>query len=595
MDKYETRKEIPNKYKWNLDEFYKNEKEFKKELSFALKEVNSINKYINCTKDSKKLYEYLSFDIKLESKIINLYVYAMLLNDVELGNSTNIKRLGLVENLYSKYISMTSFFNPELLNLSSKEYKNLFKNKDLKEFKCLLDEIYRYKGHILTENEERIISEICNSMDHFETISSNMINNEHDYGSVNINKEKEDIRQTNLRRLLKNKNQKIRKEIYEKYRKVLNRYGQTSASLLDSFVKKNNTISKLRNFKSAWDEHLFSEKLTQKEINTLVCTVENNTDILQKYFKVYKKYLGLKELNFYDLYLDITDSKKEYSIEEAISIVRKAIEPLGKEYLDCYDKIINNNYIDYCEHKGKQSGGYNVSTNDRDSRILMSFNYDFISVSTIAHECGHNVNHQLIQKNNPLQYMETSTMIAEVTSLTNECLLSSYVAKNAKTKEEKIVGIKNIIDVIISNLYGAVREGKMEYDFYDYSLRGNSITKEYMNDLTNESLKKYYGNLIKIDEYSGITWVSRSHYYNPFYLYSYSFAISVACYVANNILNGNKEILNRYLKFLTVGSDKTIKEAYKILNIDLEDKKVYEEAIAYFEKLVNDLEIILNS
>ena len=59
-----------------------------------------------------------------------------------------------------------------------------------------------------------------------------------------------------------------------------------------------------------------------------------------------------------------------------VDLIRDALKPLGEDYINCYNKIIDNHYIDYCEYKGKCSGGYSASTIDHDSRILLSFNDD---------------------------------------------------------------------------------------------------------------------------------------------------------------------------------------------------------------------------
>ena len=593
MDKYNSRKEVPDKYKWDLTEFFKDEEDFDNNYNIAKNNINKLDKYIGCTKDPNKLLEYLNFNIELGTLIMNLYVYAMLKNDEELGVNLNIERLGKIQNLYTDYSSRSSFFEPELLKLTKEEYNSLCKNEKLKDFKSILDEIFRFKDHILTEKEEIIISELTSAMDNYDEISSTMINSEHDYGKIVIDSKEEQIRNTNLRRLLKNKDKNIRKEVFEKNKSVLDQYGTTAASLLNSYVKENNTVAKLKNYNSSWDAHLFSLKLDNEVYNTLVRVVEKNTDKLEKYFKLFKNHLNLKELHQYDLSLDLNDNKKEYTIDEAISLVRNAISPLGEKYLEYYDNIINNHHIDFCEYKGKQSGGYNVSTNDKNSRILMSFNYDLESVSTIAHESGHNVNHQFIKDNNPLWYRDNESIVAEVASLTNECLLSSYLANNGKTKEEQIAGVDNIISVIISNLFGAVREAKIESDFYEYSLNGNTITKEYLDKLTLDSLHKYYGNAVLIDDLCKTGWVTRSHYYMNFYLYDYAFSISVACYVADRILKNDKDMLDKYLKFLTLTDEVSVIDSFKVLGIDLKDEKVYENAIKYFDEMINKLEKLL--
>ena len=71
-----------------------------------------------------------------------------------------------------------------------------------------------------------------------------------------------------------------------------------------------------------------------------------------------------------------------------------------------------------------------------------------------------------------------------------------------------------------------------------------------------------------------------------FYLFSYAICISVATNVAKEILNGNKEMLDNYHAFLKCGTDTSISDTFKILNIDLEDKNVYLNAIDYLDHLL---------
>jgi oligoendopeptidase F len=326
--------------------------------------------------------------------------------------------------------------------------------------------------------------------------------------------------------------------------------------------------------------------MTDKVFKSLVNTVEDNLDSLHKYYELKRDVLGLDILNRYDLALEMAKSNKEYSIPEAQKLVRDSLLPLGEEYLKRFDKIINNRYIDYCQYKGKCSGGYSFATILEDSRILMSYNYNLGSVSTIAHESGHNVHHQFVNENNKEQYRFVSSIVAEVISLTNECLLSSYLAENGNTKEEKLAGIANMLDVIANNLFDAVREGKIEQEMYKEVKNGGMITKEFLDKKSKSSLKKYYGPAVKVDKYSSNSWVTRSHYYMNFYLYSYAICISVASNVARKILAGDNEMLDNYYKFMKLGSDKWPMEAFEVLGVDLESPEVYKGAIEYFDELV---------
>ena len=592
MNKYKSRKDVPEKYKWDLTDFYKDNDEFNKELEEVKQEIEELIKYIGCTKDSDKLYEFISKDIKINTKLENLAVYAYLKNDEQLGISESLENINKTQTLFSEYCTNTNFFIPELISLSEEEYKNLFNNEKLLEHKHWLDEAYDNKKHTLSEKEQSIIDQLLIAMEHNEELSANLINNENDYGSVVIDGIDTVITSTNARKLMQNKDVNVRKTVFNNLNKEIAKHGVTSATLLDSYVKTNNLCAKLHNFDNAWASKLYYNHMPNEAYNTLLNTVESNLSSLHNYYKLTKDTLNIKDLHQYDLYLNITSIDKEYSIEDGIELIKESLKPLGEDYLKHLNKIFDKRYIDFCEYKGKRGGGYSAGTVDHDSRILLSYNYDLDSVSTVIHECGHNVHGQYVLANNKPQYVYVPTLVCEVASLTNECLLSSYLAKNGKTKEEKLAGIANMLRVIDSNLFDATREAKMEQDFYNYSVNGNALTKDYMNELDLESRKKYYGNEVIIDEYGQYGWAKRHHYFNNYYLYDYAFCISVACANATRILSGDKEALNRYIKYLSLGSDTYPIDAFKVLGFDLCDSKVYEDAIKYFDSLIDEFKKI---
>lgn len=592
MKKYNTRKDVPEKYKWDLTDFYKDEEDFENSFKELQIKTENLKDYKGCTKNNIYLLEYLEKYLDCERIFENLYVYSFLLDDQDLGISENIERVNRVLNLGNEIEINTAFFVPELLNLDDEEYENLFNNEKLNKYRVYLNKIYKNKGHILSEKEEVIISELTNSMDHFESISSTMLNTEHNYGTIKIDEEKEVIATNNYRKLMKNKDPKIRKKVYKLFNKRLDEYSRTNASLLNSYVNMNNSISKLRNFSSCWEQKLFNLELSNKVFESLINVCESNLDSLQKYYKLKKKVLNLETLNQYDMNLEMNESNKQYTIEEAQELLLKVISPLGIDYVKHFKKIFDENYIDYCQYKGKASGAYSASSKDKNSRILMSFNNDLDSVSTIAHEGGHNVHNQYLKENNLMHYNRVSTIISEVASLTNECLLSLYLVNNSNDKNEKLSGLDNILRVFVSNFYGAVREGKIEQEMYLKVQNNETLTKDFLDDLTVASLKKYYGNAVKIDEYSKNMWINRSHYYTFFYLFSYAISITVALNVVNKIINNEEGFVDKYIKFLSSGNENSILDIFKIIDIDIEDEKVYNVAIKEFSLLIDKYEEI---
>ena len=589
MQKYNNRNEVPEEYKWDLTPFFKNDDEWEESYKKTSELIDELKNYVGCTKDANKLYDFLNKQIEAIALWEDLYVYAYLINDQELGISESLIRKNKAEALETLLVGNTSFFAPELLSLNVKEYEQLFvDNSKLLEYKADLDKTYREKEHILTASEEKIVSELVNAMNHYDDMSSNLLNSEHDYGKVKLDDgEVVTIATNNYRFLMRNKNVNIRKKVYNLFNKKLAQYSASNAMYLNSYVNMNETIAKIRKYKDSWNSKLFGLNMSDKVFKTLVQTTENNLKSLHRYYELKKEVLGLDVLHRYDLSLEMAKSDKEYSIPEAQKLIREALKPLGEDYLTKYDKIIKNRYIDYCQYKGKRSGGYSFSTVLQDSRILLSYNYNLDSVSTIAHEAGHNVHHQFVNENAAPQYRFVGSIVAEVISLTNECLLSNYLAEHGSSKNEKLAGIANMLVVIANNLFDAVREGKIEQEMYKEVRNGGMITKDFLDKKSRNSLKKYYGPAVKSDKYVSNSWVTRSHYYMNFYLYSYAICISVASSVANKILSGDNDMLNKYYEFMKLGSDNWAIDAFKVLGVDLESPDVYQNAINYFDELID--------
>ena len=248
---YKNRKEVPDKYKWDLTNIFKNEDEFNKTFKEVEVLKDKLKDYKGKIKDAKKLYEFLNLQVETISKWENLYVYSYLINDQELGITKNIERKEKAEKLNVEIWNNFSYYLPELLELSKEEFNQLFiDNPKLNEFKEDLKRSYRRKEHNLDEKTKVIVNDLVHAMNHFDDIYSNLKNNEIDYGKVTIDGEEIVIAPTNYRKLMKNEDEKIRKEVYEKFNRAITKHSGTFASLLNSFVSMEDKIANIYNFKS---------------------------------------------------------------------------------------------------------------------------------------------------------------------------------------------------------------------------------------------------------------------------------------------------------------------------------------------------------
>lgn len=433
-----------------------------------------------------------------------------------------------------------------------------------------------------------MVSLLTQDLPTYSNIQATIINSCNNYGEITLEDGSvETLTLTNYRSLLRKSGREKRKEIYLKFQSVIRQYAPIFATSLNNYVKEKASLAKISKFESAWDQKMFALNLSTKVFDALTSTVEERKNLNVKYKNLRSKVLGIDDLMPWDSAVDIAKDKKEYTIEDAQKLVLEALKPLGEDYIKHFKHIFDSNSIDYCQYKGKRSGAYSLSAfNEHDSKILMSFNGNFSNVSTIAHEGGHHVNHQYICENNLPLYSRCSSIVAEVTSLTNEFLLSYYMSYS-KDKDEALMGLSNAINLIDNNIVGAVIEGNIERCMYEEVEKGGSLTTAFLDNLVEKELLKFTCTNELKHEYQKNMWCLRNHYYKFFYLYSYSICASVASFVAKNIIEGNKEVLDNYLKFLKCGTDMSIKDTYKILGVDLEDKKTYEEAMSFYDSLMD--------
>lgn len=595
MEHYDNRESVPSKYKWDLTSFFKDEEEFNQVFNNTKSKINDLGTYVGCTSSDIKTKEFLDLYIEVLADWEDLFVYSSLINDEVVGISKNIERKSSCELLLDEFNHNVNFFDPELLKLSEEEANKLINSEVLSDYKFYLENLYRNKDHVLSEKEERILNEFNSFSATYHDMASTLLYGEHDYGEVVMpDGSIKTLAPNNLASIMKKLPRDERKKTREQFYKIVDKYSRSNALYLNEYVRMNERLALLRNHNSAWDEYLFNANMSNNVFFKLISACEKRVDVIKKYYDVRKKGLKLDELHFYDLALDISNNDKEYSIEEGIDIIKEALKPLGDEYLSRFNKIIDNRYIDFCSYKGKYIGGYSFSTFKQDSRILLSYNGDMDSISTIIHESGHNIHQQYVSENNHMIYHALDSIVSEVPSLTNESLLSMYLINNGD-KDEKIKGFENLLMVSFSNLFDAVREGKMELDMYNYVKDGGMLTKEFMDNLAEESMKKYYGESIIFDDYVKNSWVNRTHYFNSFYLFSYAICMCVSLYSCKKILDGDKDYLDKYKKFLKLGADNWSIDAFKVLGFDLEDEKIYLDSIDYLEELVNKFDTVMSS
>lgn len=583
------RKEIDVNYTWDLTPIYKNEEEFNKEY----KEVSALVDTFATHKDTmlqtaENLYETITTHNKITRKITKLYVYANLIYDEDTSNNNSASRRGKVINLDDKFENISYFYVPNILEKEYKDIEKMYKEyPPLKEYEIPLKNIFRYKTHTLSKTEENILSTISSLLGKNEDIYELLKESDMEFDNIEINGKKEKLNDTNYKIYIESPDRAIREKAFKTLYKTYKQFSNTYATTLYNHIKENAVISKLRKYPSSLESALYPDELTPEIYNNLINTINKNLPTIYKYYQLRKQVLNLDTLHLYDVYAPLVEKyTKKYTFEEGKEIVLKALEPLGSEYREILDKAFAQKWIDVYPNEGKRTGGYSGGCYDTYPYILLNYQDKYDDVSTLAHELGHSVHSYYSRTTNPYQNSGYAIFVAEVASTVNELLLAKYLLKTSTSKEEKLYILNNLMELFRATIYRQTMFAEFEKQAYNLVEKEEVLTSEKISNIYYDLNKKYFGKDTFIDEEIKYEWARIPHFYYDFYVYKYATGLSAAVYIVENIISNNQT--NKYIDFLKCGITKNPLDSLKLAGVDLSKPKVVEDAIKYFDKVIEN-------
>ena len=583
------RDKIDSKYKWKLEDIYKNLDEYNKDIESLAKMVTEFETYKDRILESDKtLLKVLLIYENMEITISKLYVYInmKLHEDTRKGEYQELS--GNLDIILRVINEKTAFFVPELLLEDYSYIENLIKkNKELVRFEFLLKTIYDEKEHILSKDMEEILSRNGNVLSSADNIFSNLNDADMVFDKIkDENGKTKELTKANYYVYSLSKDRSLRKRVFKTFYKKYAELNNTFASIMNSNLQSSTFLARTRNYKRPINLYLDSNKIDENIYYDLIKSVNDNLDKMADYVKLRKEVLGYKNIHMYDMTLKLSDNNEtEYTFEDAKELVKKALSPLGDKYISDLSKGMEAGWIDVYENKGKHSGAYSWGCYGTHPYVLLNFQGKYNDVSTLAHEMGHAMHRYYSNLNQDYFYSDNAIFVAEIASTVNEALLNFYMLKNTKDNEFKKSIINEMLDDIKNTIFRQTMFAEFELNIHNMCFDGNAMSADTLNKMYYDLMCKYHKGVV-VDNEIKYEWSRIPHFYTPFYVYQYATGLSVALSIAKKISDGDKEMLDRYLEFLKSGSNDYPTNLVSKMGIDI--KCAVNDALDTFESLINE-------
>ena len=548
-------------------------------------------------RSAQDLLAALEAEKALSLKIERLYGYASLQNSEDGSDAAFLGRMAQLQSLLTLISEASAFFEPEVQAIDDAAFTTLLADPALAPWKTRLEKMRRFKPHILSEAEERLLALGYAALaGHRETFAQ-LTNVDMRFGTIrDENGQEAELSQSSFSSFLNRRDHALRKTAFHQFYREFSDHQYTLASALSSSVKKDVFQARARRYPSALEAALFSDRIPVSLYDSLIGSVRANLAPLQRYYELRRRVLGLDEIHQYDTYVPMVEGvQQNTSFDEAITLIVEALQPLGKDYVSTLEKgLRQGRWCDRYETKGKRSGAFSSGSYGNPPYILMNYKADvFSDVYTLAHEAGHSMHTWNSQNTQTYQDYDYPIFLAEVASTFNEELLTHHLLERTADPKMKAYLLNRQIDDLRGTVYRQTMFAEFEKIAHAMEEAGEPLTLDSMKTAYHGLLEAYFGPRFTLDPELDIECLRIPHFYSAFYVYKYATGISAAVALSQKVLKGGASDLDAYLGLLRSGGSEYPLETLQRAGVDLSTPAPVDATLALFARRVEELEALL--
>lgn len=565
------RQEVDERLTWDLSDLYKNEEDFEADVAKLKNMVNQIQRFekqlTTATIISECVSEYRKID-ELETK---LFYYSDLAVSVDYYNSFNQDRNAKTYRLVAESESKMSFIESEILELDESIVNEAIELDSMN--KGYFESLLRKKKHRLDANVEKVLTTMAPILNVPYEVYNNSKLADMKFDSFKVGDKTYPLGYSLFEDNYEYEpDTSIRRKAFEEFSKKIRQYENVTATAYNAQVQQEKILSDLRGYNDVFESLLDGQRVTRELYDRQIDLItEKLAPHMRKYAKLIQKIYNLDEMTFADLKLPLDkDYDPKVTIEDSKEYVEKGLAILGDEYVDMIKTAYRDRWVDFAQNQGKSTGGFCASPYNGHSYILMSWNGKMSDVFTLAHELGHAGHFRLCNGCQSIFDTNVSSYFVEAPSTMNELLMGHYMLKTSDDKRFR----RWVLSSMISNTYyhnfvTHLLEAAYQREVYRMVDNGSSVTADILSGIMKDTLTKFWGDDVVINDDAALTWMRQPHYYMGAYSYTYSAGLTIATQVCKRIENEGECAIEDWKNVLRAGSTKTPVELAKMAGVDI--------------------------
>ena len=580
---------------WNLSDLYLNledpqiEKDFKdafsKAKSFEEKYRGKINSETITPTFLLKAVKELESISEQTGKLIS-YAYLMFATD-----TSNPKHGAFLQSIQEKTTEIRKhlmFFELEWIALPDEIANHLLEDEALSRYSHFLQTERRYKPHKLNEPEEKILDEKANTGSRaFMRLFDEVINNIR--FKVKLDGKIKHFTESETLALLYDTDRNKRKAGAIGLTKGLKENAHVLTYIFNILVQDHTSNDRLRSFTDPMASRHLDNEIDKPTVDALMTSCEKNFDMVEKYYNLKKRLLGLKKFHDYDRYSPIFPERKTIGYKESKKIVLEAFGLLSPRMAEIAKEFFDNSWIDAELRSGKRGGAFSHSTVPSvHPYVFLNYTGRLRDVMTLAHELGHGIHQYLSRKQGYFQ-CHTPLTTAETASVFGEMLVFHTLKESEKDPKTRLSLLCSKLEDIFATVFRQVVLTRFEEKLHHARRNEGELTSSRINELWIEANKPMFGDSVELTKDYAWWWMYIPHFiHSPFYCYAYSFGELLVIALYQKYQNERNLFVPRYIELLSSGGSDAPEKLLARVGVDITDSDFWQGGLDLLREMVNE-------
>lgn len=503
--------------------------------------------------------------------------YAMLRFAVDTAEPANGALLARVQEQGTQVETKLLFFELEWAALDDDRVDELLAADGLETTRHHLRTLRRYRPHLLSEPEEKLLTEkSLTGRDAWTRLFSELTS------AIRVDLPDADEPaplDVALSRLM-SPDRDLRRATAEAVNQTLEPGLRTRAYVFNTLLQDKAVDDRLRSYPSWIASRNLANEASDESVQALLDAVRANYDLPQRWYRLKAQVLGLDRLADYDRMASVADAEVQIDWPEATDLVLGSFHDFSPTLGDLAQQFFDERWIDAPVRPNKRGGAFcSYTTPSQHPFVMLNYTSRRRDVLVLAHELGHGLHAALARPRGPFE-QHTPLTVSETASVFGETLVFRRLLDAADTPSSRLALLAENIEGSIATVFRQTAMNRFEHLVHSARREEGEVSIERFGELWHESQYEMLGDAVEITDGYRMWWSYVPHFMGtPGYVYAYAYGQLLALSVYRRYLEEGESFVPRYLELLSAGGSRSPEELAKIAGLDLEDPSFWAQGL----------------